>query len=257
MEQLQKASMWKRISAALCDFILLTIVVTGFALLFSVVLGYDNHADRMNGYYRQYEAAFDVKEGMLETITEEEYAKLTETEKANIDAAFAALSADKDAVATYAMLLQLMMLISIFSILLSYLLLEFVVPLLLKNGQTVGKKIFGIAVMREDGVRLTAPLLFARTVLGKCTVETLLPVFVLFLVVMGHSMSIVGLLLVAVLAIAEVVLLICTKARTPIHDMLAHTVAVDMASQRIFDTPADLLAYKLKIHQEAAEQTDY
>ena len=43
--------MWKRISAALLDFILLITVIMGMALLMSALLGYDGYMDRMNAKY--------------------------------------------------------------------------------------------------------------------------------------------------------------------------------------------------------------
>ena len=134
----------------------------------------------------------------------------------------------------------------------AFLLLEFLVPLLFGNGQTLGKKVFGIAVMREDGVKLSPVLLFARTILGKYTLETMIPVFILIMIYL-NLMGMSGTLAIVGLLIAQLILIIVTKAHTPIHDKLAHTVAVDMASQMIFDTPEDLLAYKKRIHAQQVE----
>ena len=67
------------------------------------------------------------------------------------------------------------------------LILEFVVPLIIGNGQTLGKKIFSIGVMRYDGVRVSPLLMFVRTVLGKSTIETLIPLFLLFLLLVGSG----------------------------------------------------------------------
>ena len=39
--------------------------------------------------------------------------------------------------------------------------------------------------------------------------------------------------------------------------MLASTVVVDLASQMIFDSPEDVLAYKQKVHAEAVDKADY
>jgi hypothetical protein len=53
----------------------------------------------------------------------------------------------------------------------------------------------------------------------------------------------------------QLVLLIVTKTHTPIHDLLARTVAVDITSQLIFDTPEDLLAYKKRLHEEQVQES--
>ena len=65
--------------------------------------------------------------------------------------------------------------ITTLSTLIAFLLLEFAVPLMLKNGQTLGKKIFGVAVVRVDGVKVSPVMVFARGILGKCTIGTLAP----------------------------------------------------------------------------------
>ena len=135
MYSIQKASLLKRISAFLLDFILLTIALTGFALLLSTVLGYDNYAGALTEAH--YGVDFDIKK--------EDYDALSEEDRAYIDDAYEVYMTDEDVIFNYNMLFNLMLIIASMSIVLSFLLLEFVIPLILKNGQTVGKKIFGIA----------------------------------------------------------------------------------------------------------------
>ena len=59
-------------------------------------------------------------------------------------------------------------------------------------------------------------------------------------------------MIVGVILIAEIILLLTTRERCMIHDKLANTVTVDVASQMIFKTHEDMIAYKQKI---AAEKT--
>jgi len=256
---LQKASMWKRISAFLCDVILFAILAVGLALLLSTVLGVDAQQDKMISICAQYTDQYQLNNFMTEseledalslTMTEERYDTLTEEQQTTFQEAVAALHSDKDYLYAYGMVNQLILIVITFSILVAQLLLEFVVPLLFKNGQTLGKKIFGVAVMRMDGVKVSPLFLLVRTVLGKYTVETMIPVFVLLSLVLGTA-SIVTLVLLLLLIIAQVALLIFTQARTPLHDMLAGTVTVDFASQLIFDTPEELLEYKKKLHADS------
>ena len=56
--------------------------------------------------------------------------------------------------------------------------------------------------------------------------------------------------ILAAIALSEIVLLIATKERTPIHDLMAGTVTIDIASQMIFDSPEALLLYKQQRHAE-------
>ena len=253
--------MWKRISAFLCDIILFCIVAVGIALLISTMLGIDAQQNKMVDICAQYAKEYNLSDFMTKeeldgalsiAMTQERYDSLTDEQKATFDKASEALGTDNDFLYAYGMVSQFILLTITFSVLISYLILEFAVPLLFKNGQTLGKKIFGVGVMRMDGVKVSPLLLLIRTVLGKYAVETMIPVFVLISLVLGTA-SIVTVILLFLLVAAQVGLLLFTNARTPLHDMLAGTVTVDFASQMIFDSPEDLLEYKKKLHAESLE----
>lgn len=248
MYDLQKAGMWKRISAALCDFIALGTAVVGLALLLSLVLGYDGHSARLESISEAYETEYNVDFD----ISESDYEALGEEDKARYQQAMDAFSKDADANYTYNVLVNLTFVIIIFSILVASVLLEFIVPLLFGNGQTLGKKVFGVAVMREDGVKLAPMILFIRAILGKYTVETMVPVLIILMIYWG-AMDILGTVLVLGLLILQLVLLATSPERKVLHDRLAHTVTVDYASQMIFDSPEAMLAYKQRIHAEQVE----
>ena len=258
---LQKASMWKRISAFLCDIILFCIVAVGMALLLSTIFGIDAQQNKMVSICAQYAEEYNLSDFMTKeeldgaisiAMTQERYDTLTEAQKETFHKASTALGTDKDFLYAYGMVNQFILLVITFSILISYLILEFAVPLLFKNGQTIGKKIFGVGVMRIDGVKVTPLFLLVRTVLGKYAVETMIPVFVILSLMLGTA-SIVTVVLLFLLFAAQAGLLLFTHARTPLHDMLAGTVAVDFASQMIFDSPEELLEYKKKLHAESLE----
>jgi ABC-type uncharacterized transport system permease subunit len=55
----------------------------------------------------------------------------------------------------------------------------------------------------------------------------------------------------------QLILLIATRNNLSIHDILANTIAVDYASQRIFDSTEALVEYKKKLHAEEAEKQPY
>ena len=251
MLDLQRAGMWKRLSAALFDSIILFTVIVGMALLLSTALGYDAYVDRLGELEQQYGEEF----GVDLDITLEELKALSEEERQVYEAADEAYSQDPDVIYTYNMMLSMAMVIITFAILLGYLLLEFLVPLLLGNGQTLGKKLFGIGVMRIDSVRLPSVLLFARTVLGKFTIGTMIPVYVVIMIIFGR-LGMFGTVLIGALLLVQAILFFGTYAHTPIHDKLAGTVTVDLASQMIFDSPEALLEYKKRIHAESTAKQE-
>ena len=56
----QKASMWKRISAYLFDVLLLIIVIASVAWLMSTMLGYGSYSIQFNDIRSQYESEYGV-----------------------------------------------------------------------------------------------------------------------------------------------------------------------------------------------------
>ena len=249
---IQKASMLKRISAWLLDFILLLIIIVGVSALISHITHFDDYNADIEAHYDEYETQYGVSFG----ITQDVYDAMTDAERENYDAAYDALVADEEFMYSYNMMVSLTLMNMSLSILIGYLIAEFVIPIILKNGMTVGKKVFGIAVIRRNCVKMNNVSLFIRTVLGKYTLETMIPVLIGMMLIFGMT-GIFGTLVVLALLVAEIIILAVTKNNSTIHDLLADTVAVDMASQQIFDTEEDLIAYKKRMSAENAEQSSY
>lgn len=251
---LQRADIWKRASAALLDFILLAILSVGFVFLLSLVVDFDGYADKYEARQEIYEEKYGVDFDAIDT--EDKYNKLTEAERAVFDKAFAEFSKDEEAVYHYNMMFHLTILTISIGVLLAYAVLEFGVPLYFKNGQTIGKKVFGLAVMRLDHVKVTAPFLFVRNILGKYTVETMIPI-ILFIFIVFNVIGAMGPLVILLVVLSNIIMMIATRTNSGIHDMLASTVVVDFSSQMIFDSPEAVLEYKQKVHAEAAEKSKY
>ena len=205
----------------------------------------------MEGYEK-----YGQEYGVDLTISREELASLSDEQKAVYDEAGAALNRDAEVVKAYAMVQTLPMLMISISIFVSSMILEFVIPLIFKNGQTLGKKLFGIAVIRTNCVKLTGPALFIRSILGKCTMETMVPTYIIIMILSG-SLGLVGFGVLILIALLQIIMIITTKTNSAIHDLLADTVAVDLASQRIFDSNEALIEYKQKVHEEVAKNARY
>ena len=253
MNSLQKASMWKRISAFLFDGILFSVVAVLFALILSAALGYDGYNQTVRDCYAKYGEQFGVENMSLST---QEMEALSQEEKDRVNAAYEALNADPEARHAYQMMLSLSLVIISIGLLLAYLTMEFFIPLWLGNGQTLGKKIFGLALMRTDGVKISHVMLFIRTFLGKYVIETMIPVIILLLILMG-SLGLLGTVLLLLILVIEIAVMCTTPTRSLIHDLMAGTVAVDFASQMIFDTREAMIAYKEKAHAEMAAKQEY
>ena len=232
---LQKASLLKRFSAFLLDMILLCTIAVGFALLVSVIVDFDGYAQKMRDAEQVcIDAGIDTK-----TITREQYDELSaELKKLYNDY-------DQSIMVCFSLIVTE---VSI-GLFMAFMLCEFVVPLLLKNGRTVGKKVFNIGVMQINGIRVRAVSVFVRGMLGKYAIETMVPLLLLtFFFIITHELFL--LIVFVAIVILQVVLFFATKTYSFIHDVLSSTVVVDLATQMIFETPDDLVAYKEQVHQQ-------
>lgn len=250
--ELQKASLWKRIAAWLFDLILAGILAVGIAALLSAAVGYDKHSDAVSEAYTRYEAEY----GITFEVSGEEYQSWPEEKKQAYDEAYKALTADEQAMYSYNMVVNLTMLVASLSILAAVVALELVVPLLLKNGQTLGKKIFSLCVVRQDCVRVNGLQMVARTILGKFAVETMVPVYILLMLFWGIT-GLPGTVILLALLLAQIIILLVTRRNAAIHDLLAGTAVADYSGQRIFGSEAELTEYVKRIHAERAARQEY
>ena len=235
---IQNAALGKRLSAWLLDFILLVVLITGVAALVSGAMDYDSHSAKLDAIYEKYEKEY----GIDFNLTTEQQAALTEEQLKPYYAAAEALEKDQEALAAYDMMLNLSIATISISVLAAYTLLELILPLILGNGQTLGKKVFGIALMRRDGIKVTPFVLFARTIIGKCTIGTMLPLVILMMMYFS-ILGLTGTLVLLLLLLLQAILTLATPNKTTIHDLLACTVAVDLSSQMIFGSVEEKNAY--------------
>ena len=231
---------------------MLCVLAVGCGTLLAEVLHYDTHAENLQAAYDKYETQY----GVVFEMTAEEYAAMSEEAQKNYDAAYGALLTDQMAVTAYNKVMNQSLLIITFSILAAILVLEFAVPLWIGNGQTLGKKIFALGLIRTDSVRVNSMQLFARAVLGKFTVETMIPVYIMIMVFFGN-MGIAGTMALMAIGVVQLILLIVTRNNSQIHDLVAGTVVVDIASQTIFRDTEELIAYTKRIHAERAARQQY
>lgn len=257
---IQKASLWKRFSAGLFDLILLAVLAVGVAAALSAVLGYNGHNQKLSDAYTRYEQEYESKFGVEFDITQEQYDAMPQDQRENYDAACLAVeeafTGDEEVVYLYNLVMNMTLLITTFALLLSVLILEFFVPLLFKNGQTLGKKIFAIALIRMDGVKASNLQLFIRALLGKFTIELMIPVYVI-LIIFFNSAGIVGLAVLAAIVLGNLISVISSKTNNLIHDSISGTVVVDMATQMIFDSMDERVEYIKRLHAEEVSRQEY
>lgn len=253
---LQKASFLKRVSAWLLDMILLVVLATGCVFVISDLINYDAQVQKLDDCYTQYETKFNISFD----LSQEDYNAMTEEERAahdeTVNAAYKVMTNDPEVMKVYSLVIQQMLLMLSIGIFLARLVLDFLVPLLFGNGQTIGKKLFGLGVMRTNSVRISGVALFIRSILGKYTIETMVPIFI-FLMMFHGILGSIGTILLLVILLAQIVLMVATANNAAIHDKLSDTVVVDLPSQMIFDSQEARVAYQQRIAAEKAEQQPY
>ena len=265
IHDLQKASFMKRASAFLIDLILMMILVTGAIWVLSGITGYDQYSDTMDSEMQRIRDSYDIS-SIVEKyqidlddysyMTDEQKNELPESVRNSIENCIKEINSNEIIIKAYSMTITLTLLIVSLGFLFSFVVLEFIVPILLKNGQTVGKKIFAIAVMRTDGIKVTPIVLFVRSILGKYTIETMVPVIIFLMMIFGFG-SIVTIGVLVLLLLFQIILLVATKNNSTIHDILSSTVTVDIQSQMIFDSVEAKQEYLLRIHEEEANRSKY
>ncbi len=249
---LQKAGLWKRIAAWMFDGILVGILAVGLGFLLSALLGYDGYSQRVDAAYAKYEAEY----GIVFEITQAEFEAMGDEARQAYEAAYDALIADADAMYAYNMMLSLTLVIVSLAILAAVMVWEFAVPLILGNGQTLGKKIFSLCLVRNDGVKVNNLQLFTRTLLGKFTIDTMIPVTILLMLFWG-TMDLTGTLILLTLLLGQILCLAISRTNSAIHDLLAGTVVVDISSQMIFRTTEDLIRFQKQVAAERAARQTY
>lgn len=252
MQDIQRAPVSKRLFAFLADVILGSLLVTGLFLVLSTAFKLDSYKDRYEqikaGYEQQYDVTFD--------LTDEEYYALSEDAQRNYGNAVDAMNGDAAANSAIKAYMRLTLVMLAGGIFIAMLVLEFVVPLIAKDGRTPGKLLFGLGVMRSGRIRLSGPVLFVRGIVGKCVFELILPLAILFSV-FAKATGVFGIVLLAVFVVAEVAVLIRSRGSSALHDVLADTVVVDWLSQRIFPDAEARDAYDREAQRAAEENRLY
>lgn len=254
---LQKANFWKRISAFMFDAILAFCLMLGVAIGVSFAMDYDAKFAQLQTVRAEIEIQYEFDQnGISFDMSEEDYNKLDETKKQIYDEANKAFLQDKRTVVAFREMLIIALINVSVSLLVADTIIYFVVPILFKNGQTLGKKCFGLAVVRSNGVKISIPNLLARSLIGRFAMETMVPLTIIAMMLLG-VLGIVGTITLILFVVLEIGVMIYTKTNSCVHDLLTDTVVVDMASQQIFESQEARIEYeKEEAARKAAEQED-
>lgn len=206
---------------------------------------------------------FETENDLTYDISEEDYNALDEKTRKKYDSINGRIDSIGNANKVYTkespLVLSFTLMITTIGIFLSVFVLEFVFPLFFKNGQTIGKKVFSIAVMHTNGVRVRPFSMFVRSILGMYVFEIMVPVLVGIMIFFNILNLIIGICVLVAIVILQMAVYIATRntSKSFLHDLMARTVVVDLSSQMIFDSEEERIEFVKAEQRELAERDAY
>lgn len=113
-----------------------------------------------------------------------------------------------------------------------------VIPLVLKDGQTVGKKVFGLGLATSNGYKFRNKQLIMRFMPSAIMIVAM---FLLMAVDIFLVLSIVGIVFLVSFAIA-----MSSPKHMSLHDFTAQSIVIDLKNSKIFESMVEEEAYVLK-----------
>ena len=259
----QKANFWKRISAWMFDAIMAIMLALGCCLVAVVAIDFDSQVNEYNAHLQQYYVVYGAKYDVDFNLSQEDYDAMPKREQEEYDEKRAQaekeinqeLVTDETYIDLSAKMFGSTLFIVASGVLASHLILHFAVPLFLKNGQTLGKKMFGLAVIRTNCVKVSNPVLFIREIIGLYAMETMFPLLIVLMIYFGY-LGIVGTITILLLLVLQLGVMIKTQTNSSIHDLLSDTMVVDFVSQHIFETEEERVEYLAEEQRQANENSN-
>ncbi len=115
----------------------------------------------------------------------------------------------------------------------------FIVPLLFKNGQTLGKKLMKLGLVDNYGLRVKPMNVFVRFLIGWFVFETAMSLI---------TMTMFGL---PIFILVSMLMLLLTKNKRALHDVIGSTIVVSLDKMVVFDSGEERQA---AIQQERMER---
>lgn len=132
-----KAGLSKRASAFFIDAVLLLLLAVALAYVLSLAFGYSRFSQAYSSGIERYAAQYNVQ--FDKVVSQADFDALTDQQKASYEAAVAAMNEDTEILDALSSMVKLIFLIAALSLFLAFMALEFIVPLFLKQGRTLGK----------------------------------------------------------------------------------------------------------------------
>lgn len=236
---INKASFIKRVAAACLDFIIFVLVAVGVTTLMTAIVQYDSYRAELDKKYEEYGVLYEYDPALGEDQGGSIFCEMKEEGDACY-VAWEAFYADEEATKLLNTCTSLTLASASIGLLFGAGVAYFLIPLLLKNGQSFGKKFMRIALVNKNGIRVQPINLFIRFLFGIFVIEIMVPFYSIMYIFSGSPGGIIALALVLGIFVSELLLVMTNRFGCAIHDLVGGTVVVEYDGQAIFDTEEEL-----------------
>ncbi len=249
----------KRIAAWIVDVILAIVLASLFALLISLAYGYDKYSTRVMEKQIEYGIYVESEKGNItfndtKYIVVDDISSLSKEEK---EQRYKDIAKDQDYVyALYKMNVG-QIIISSGAIFLSLFVFEFILPLCLKHGRTIGMRFFDIGYVTYQDIDPSPKNIFVRFLFGKFIIKAFIPYMGIMLIIYNTGFGIMGLIIALMVFIGNIVMLFVTKDKVGVHDYLARMKPVDNSCQIYCKTVEELSKKKIEEDQLTKYKTRF
>ena len=220
-----------RIAAFVLDFILFLVLLTGILFILMKIVNFDYYYNILDDEYKRIGyKIYDEATKSYHYISESapNFNEVIEKYK------------NSEIIKEYGYKVNNLVLnIPIISIFISMLILEFIVPLIFKNGQTIGMKCFHIALISKSNIKIKPIQLFTRFLFGKTVLMAIIPYMCLFYSIFNMGGGLFGTIIIALIYIINIVLLFKGN-HASLSDIIASVYPVDSQQTIFYDNEEEL-----------------
>lgn len=241
---INKARLIKRIAAFFLDIVIFAVVTVGVCTLVLTITKYDSYRAELDAKY-EYHGVYepiDLSKPVEEQVTDAFCVPEAEGDACSV--AWYNFNNDEEALLLLHTCTNITLATSAVGVLAGVMVAYFLIPLLLKNGQTFGKKFMRIALINREGIRLRNINLFIRCLFGIYVVELMVPFYAVLYIFSMSSGAIFALAIFLGIIVSNLFLMVGSRYGTMIHDLIGKTVVVEFDGQAIFDTVEELEKFK-------------
>ena len=241
-----KAKYVYRLAAFLIDIIIFVILLTGVLFVLSKITNFDTH---YNNLHQQYQTiGYEIYD------EENDKYNIISSDDPNYDYVMELYQTDKVIEQEEGYINSYVLNAPLIAIAFCMLILEFIVPLILKKGRTIGMLIFHIGLISTSLIKVKSQQLFAGAFIGKVVIFGMVPYICLFNSFFRVGGGLGTTIFLILLLATNLVLILFTNNHNSIADKIASLYPVDDNQTIYFNDLEELNQAKKDLKHEQESQ---